>query len=172
MVSGREWRQRTEEKSLPAADKRDAGSSPLATSPRTSTSSRKFTLRKHEILSGYQAFSNVLSNGTFVQYSGIRCYYVTTTQIPPAYYQVGFAVQGVRKAHDRNRYKRWAREAFRLNKPALRDCCQSLETGLICVFMISPRRMSEPASFHHFNDCMPQLFAALCAKLSKSSSRE
>ena len=87
-------------------------------------------------------------------------------EIPPASYQVGFAVQGERKAVVRNRLKRWARESFRLNKQALVRCCATLPAGTACVFLISQKRMREPASFHHFNDTMTQLIDDLCVQLT------
>ncbi len=172
MDSGRVWRQKTVEKSLPAAEQKDVGSYRSATSPDTKQPTRRYTLGKPEILRGYQSFSHVLSHGTYVQHSGIRCYYIAATEIPPASVQVGFAIHGVRKAVLRNSYKRLLRESYRLNKHTLLDCCMKLPTGIRCVFLLSPRRLPETASFHLLNNLIATLIKDLCIRLSGTYATE
>jgi ribonuclease P protein component len=165
MDSGHAWQQRMADESSHAAEPKDATNLLSATNQRTRDSAPGQGLGKHEVLRGYGAFKAILSNGTYVQHSGIRCFYLTTPQIPPVSNKVGFAIQGIRKASERNKLKRWMREAFRMNKQVLSNCCQTHGVEVHCVLMIAPKHMSEAASFHHFNELLPILFEKLCAKL-------
>lgn len=167
MDSGHAWRQRMADESSHAAEQKDATNLLSATNQRTRDSAHRHRLGKLEVLRGYGAFYAILTNGTYVQHSGIRCFYMTTPQIPPLSNKVGFAIQGVRKAIDRNKLKRWMREAYRINKQTLAACCQTHNVAVQCVLMIAPRHMNETASFPYFNDVLPILFEKLCSKLSK-----
>jgi ribonuclease P protein component len=93
------------------------------------------TLRKSEILSGYQSFEQVLQNGVCVRGNLLHCFVLVensfetapTSRKPPLSRNkksslcVGFAVPKKRMplATKRNRIKRLMREVFRKNKEQL-----------------------------------------------------
>ena len=101
------------------------------------------TLRKSEILRGYSVFSDILKNGELIHCSALQCYVVkkkTEKDMPPV--RVGFAVprRDVPLAVDRNKLKRFMREAFRINKELLHQAAGKAELQLALVFIFRNRK--------------------------------
>jgi ribonuclease P protein component len=79
----------------------------------------RLSLGKSEILRGYRSFSRVIAEGRTMQRSPVRCF-VLKDERPGSLVRVGFSVsRAVRNAADRNRARRWMKEAYRKNKSLL-----------------------------------------------------
>ena len=73
---------------------------------------KEFTLLKKEILRGRINFNNVFKNGTVISSKYISIFYKKAESR-----RIGFVVsKRIRKAAQRNRYKRLLREIYRQNK--------------------------------------------------------
>lgn len=110
------------------------------------------TLRKDEVLRGYDVFSSVVKNGTKFRGGRIMCFAVTAPQpmgtgssSPAAagsaampVVRVGFAVarRRVPLAADRNRVKRLLREVYRTNREKLTAGAAAAAKHLDLVLMI------------------------------------
>jgi ribonuclease P protein component len=101
------------------------------------------TLRKSEILRGYSVFSDILKNGESIHSSTLQCYVTKkkTEKNAPAV-RVGFAIprRDVPLAVERNKLKRFMREAFRANKELLHEAASIAELQLALVFIFRNRR--------------------------------
>ncbi|HTR80459.1 MAG TPA: ribonuclease P protein component [Bacteroidota bacterium] len=95
------------------------------------------TLHKSEILRGYSAFSDVLKNGEMIQSQELRCYFRTAEKKKGPPVRVGFAVprKVVPLAVDRNRIKRYMREAFRKNKIELHTTADKRDLQIVLVLV-------------------------------------
>lgn len=95
------------------------------------------TLAKGEVLRGYRAFSRVIGEGQSLLRGTLRCFFI----IEPGFdsrVRVGFSVsRSIRHAVERNRVRRWMREAYRKHKGLLADIPQSNIGSLSIVFMAS-----------------------------------
>lgn len=77
------------------------------------------SLRKDEILRGYDAFKNVLIRSKIIEAGYLKCYLqLDTNTTSPQSRKVGFIVskRKVRKAFVRNRIKRLLKESYRNEK--------------------------------------------------------
>jgi ribonuclease P protein component len=111
--------------------------------------SPRLSLRKTEILRGYQTFSRIITEGRSLQKGAIRCFFAMT-QAPAAGTRVGFSVsRSVRNAVERNRARRWMKEAYRKNKYLLDDASGESSEPLDVVFMVRVRdRLSRARGSH------------------------
>lgn len=98
-------------------------------SPTNRNDQQRFTLSKHEIISGYNAYSRVLQNATTVSTNFLKAFIISqdkavdtidSTQSPlfTNNVKVGFIIakKKIKKAVFRNRIRRLLKEAYRLNK--------------------------------------------------------
>jgi len=96
------------------------------------------TLRKSEILRGYSVFSDILKNGESFHSSALQCYVAKEKREKntPAI-RAGFAVprRNVPLAVDRNKLKRFMREAFRINKERLYEAAGKTDLQITLVFI-------------------------------------
>jgi ribonuclease P protein component len=132
------------EKFLRAAAKKAAGSSPLATSasPRTHDLKRvRRTLKRAEILSGRNNFQLVFKHGRKFQAKYLGCLILADQRLKlraGSTAGIGFtSPRGLKRAVDRNRLKRLAREAYRLNKEILLPRLNGLSKPLALIFLYS-----------------------------------
>ncbi len=104
------------------------------------------TLRKSEILRGYSVFSDILKNGESIHSSALQCYVLKKKREKnTAAVRAGFAVprRDIPLAVDRNRMKRFMREAFRLNKELLYEAASKADLQLALVFIFRNRGRAE-----------------------------
>ncbi|HTN70993.1 MAG TPA: ribonuclease P protein component [Methylomirabilota bacterium] len=101
--------------------------------------SPKAGLKKSNILHGYRKFSHVIAEGKSLQRSAVRCFFVVEPQAKRLV-RVGFAVnRGVRTAVERNRGRRWLREAYRQNKNILLSTPEWYPRAVSVVFLLRMR---------------------------------
>jgi ribonuclease P protein component len=106
----------------------------------------QYTLRKSEILRGYSVFSGILKNGESIHSSALQCYVTKKSrEKDTAAIRAGFAVprRDVPLAVDRNRLKRFMREAFRTNKSLLLETACTMDLQLDLVFIIRNRERAD-----------------------------
>jgi ribonuclease P protein component len=100
--------------------------------------SRQF-LKKREILRGYQSFSRLIAEGQSLQRGAVRCFFNKEAHGRGAL-NVGFSVsRSVRNAVERNRARRWMREAYRRNKEIFTGSVTSTSQNVNLVFMMRVR---------------------------------
>lgn len=133
-----------EEKFSRGAGKKDAGSSRSATSasPRTRDLKRvRRTLKRPQILSGRNNFQLVFRHGMKFQGKYLRCLILSDPRLKlraGSKAGVGFTAPGaLKRAVDRNRLKRLAREAYRLNKEILFPKLKGSSKPVALVFLYS-----------------------------------
>jgi ribonuclease P protein component len=96
------------------------------------------SLKKREILRGYQSFSRIISEGQSLQKGAVRCFFKTEVE-ERGVLSVGFSVsRSVQNAVERNRARRWMKEAYRRNKAVLTDPDASSH-NISLVFMMRVR---------------------------------
>jgi ribonuclease P protein component len=139
------------EKFLRAAEKKDAGNSPSATSasPRTREPHRvRRTLKRAEILSGRNNFQLVFKHGRKFQAKYLGCLILTDARLKlraGSMAGIGFtSPRGLKRAVDRNRLKRLAREAYRLNKEILLPKLNGLSNPLALIFLYTSNVAGSP----------------------------
>lgn len=138
------------------------------------------TLRKSEILSGYQSFEQVLQNGVCVRGSFLHCFVLVENPFETAHASrkpplsrnrksplcVGFAVpkKRVPLATKRNRVRRLMREVFRKNKEQLYntlDACR--RTSIVVVYRGEKEAVSKISYAdveREWKELIPQIIAA------------
>ena len=97
------------------------------------------SLKKREILRGYQSFSRVIAEGQSLQRGAVRCFFKTDAA-GSGNLCVGFSVsRSVQNAVERNRARRWMKEAYRRNKTILIGSAPSDWRSVNLVFMMRVR---------------------------------
>lgn len=97
------------------------------------------SLKKREILRGYQSFSRIIAEGQSLQKGVVRCFFKTEAEAR-GNLNVGFSVsRSVQNAVERNRARRWMKEAYRRNKTILTGSAPPSWRGVNLVFMMRVR---------------------------------
>ena len=121
------------------------------------------SLKKGDILRGYEAFSRTISSGRSFQRGPIRCFYIRK---PDGRVQVrtGFSVsRNLRTAASRNRVRRWMRESYRLQKSSLGGTPTPLAGSFDVVFLFSVR--STPVLDRRVRESIGQAISSLLKEL-------
>jgi ribonuclease P protein component len=97
------------------------------------------SLKKKEILRGYQSFSRIIAEGQSLQKGAVRCFFNAEAE-GRGNLNVGFSVsRSVQNAVERNRARRWMKEAYRRNKTILTGSGPSGVQSANLVFMMRVR---------------------------------
>jgi ribonuclease P protein component len=122
----------------------------------------EFALPKHERLSGKAVFDYLFQHATSTRVGVLKCYYMfdAPAHLVRAQVSVGIAVPKKfhRRAHDRNRYKRLLREAYRLNKHILASALQPTERNIILLFVYNTKN---PAEYQYITKLVVRLLNEL-----------
>lgn len=95
----------------------------------------RFTLPKSQILSGRRNFEELFSSSSFISNPVVSIRY-SVTQGADDHYYVGFiSPKKIGNAVERNRAKRFMREAYRLNQFIIRDLPELSELRLKFAFL-------------------------------------
>jgi ribonuclease P protein component len=140
MASGPVWQRRTAERSFPAEGQKGESASLLAagTKTRLEVNKNRLPLRRTQILRGFQAFSRVISGGHSVRRTPLRAFLLVEPGRPAVH--AGFtAGRNLRGAVQRNRARRWMKEAYRLNRTILDQAMLASGCSVNIVFMLSAR---------------------------------
>ena len=77
------------------------------------------TLKKKEILRGYNSFSEIITTGKCIKSGNLLFYYVVE-DLQSNFFEIGFAIsKKIKGSVKRNRIKRLLKEYYRLNKEQL-----------------------------------------------------
>ncbi|TSA17351.1 hypothetical protein D4R75_12365 [bacterium] len=109
----------------------------------------RLSLTKRDILRGYQAFSRVITEGRSLQKGAVRCFFTTVPRARGSL-QVGFSVsRNIQNAVERNRARRWMKDAYRKNKAILTNPLTPATQAMSVVFMLRVRgRLSRAPGSH------------------------
>lgn len=109
----------------------------------------RLSLTKREILRGYQTFSRVIAEGKSLQKGAVHCFF-TAVPRQRGSLRVGFSVsRTVQNAVERNRARRWMRDAYRKNKALLTNPSIAETQAMSVVFLLRVRgRLSRAPGSH------------------------
>ena len=133
---------------------------------------KRNSLRSFERIKHLKIIEKVFSKDAFSIYgSFVNVRYILDSEIPFPL-QAGFSVSKklYKRAHDRNQYKRWLREAYRIQKVPILDHLESKNQRL-AVFFILTKRIENP-KFALIECEIQLLLARLMKKLNPHSTKQ
>lgn len=101
----------------------------------------KFTLNKRERLKSRKAIDALFSSGRKFSMSPFRVFFLLDSEALK--FGIGVSSRNFKKAVDRNRIKRLAREAYRLQKNELSCYLKEKKIGLNIFFIYTEKEMPE-----------------------------
>ncbi|MFY7861340.1 MAG: ribonuclease P protein component [Chitinophagales bacterium] len=131
---------------------------------------KRNSLRSFERIKHLKIIEKVFSKDAFSIYgSFVSVRYILDTEIPFPL-QAGFSVSKklYKRAHDRNQYKRWLREAYRIQKMPVLEHLES-KNQRVAIFFILFKRIENP-KFALIESEIQSLLARLMKKLNNHSS--
>lgn len=132
---------------------------------------KRNSLRSFERIKHLKIIEKVFSKDAFSIYgSFVSVRYILDTEIPFPL-QAGFSVSKklYKRAHDRNQYKRWLREAYRTKKMPILDYLES-QSQRLAVFFILTKRIENP-KFALIEYEIQMLLTRLMKKLNPHSTQ-
>jgi len=131
---------------------------------------KRNSLRSFERIKHLKIIEKVFSKDALSIYgSFVSVRYILDTEIPFPL-QAGFSVSKklYKRAHDRNQYKRWLREAYRIQKMPVLEHLES-KNQRVAIFFILFKRIENP-KFALIESEIQSLLARLMKKLNNHSS--
>ena len=126
--------------------------------------SKQFTLGKEERLKSQKQTELVFSEGKKFTLAPFRVYYLSIKgQINVLQFGVGVSTKNFKKAVDRNRIKRLAREAYRLQKKILEKKLIEANSYLTVFFIYTGKELPE---YKDINDKIGRVLNKLCEIVS------
>lgn len=126
--------------------------------------SKQFTLGKEERLKSQKQTELVFSEGKKFTLAPFRVYYLSIKgQINVLQFGVGVSTKNFKKAVDRNRIKRLAREAYRLQKKILEKKLIEANSYLTVFFIYTGKELPE---YKDINDKIGKVLNKLCEIVS------
>jgi ribonuclease P protein component len=111
---------------------------------------KQFSLGKNERLKSRKLIEQLFKEGKSFNTFPFRVYYLTEKQIINNQYStfhvqfgVGVSSKNFKKAVDRNKIKRWTREAWRLQKNILTDLLNKENKHLSVFFIYTPKELQD-----------------------------
>ena len=104
---------------------------------------KQFTLGKNERLKSRKLIEQLFSDGKKFTITPFRIHYLfnKTEQLPALRFGVGVSNKNFKKAVDRNRIKRLAREAYRLQKKTLQEMVTAKNLQLNIFFIYTGKEI-------------------------------
>lgn len=126
--------------------------------------SKQFTLGKEERLKSQKQTELVFSEGKKFTLAPFRVYYLSIKdQLNVLQFGVGVSTKNFKKAVDRNRVKRLAREAYRLQKKILEKKLIEANSYLTVFFIYTGKELPE---YKDINDKIGRVLNKLCEIVS------
>lgn len=126
--------------------------------------SKQFTLGKEERLKSQKQTELVFSEGKKFTLAPFRVYYLSIKdQINVLQFGVGVSTKNFKKSVDRNRVKRLAREAYRLQKKILEKKLIEANSYLTVFFIYTGKELPE---YKDINDKIGKVLNKLCEIVS------
>lgn len=126
--------------------------------------SKQFTLGKEERLKSRKQTELVFSEGKKFTLAPFRVYYLSIKdQLNVLQFGVGVSTKNFKKAVDRNRIKRLAREAYRLQKKILEKKLIEANSYLTVFFIYTGKELPE---YKDINDKIGRVLNKLCEIVS------
>lgn len=126
--------------------------------------SKQFTLGKEERLKSQKQTELVFSEGKKFTLAPFRVYYLSIKdQINVLQFGVGVSTKNFKKSVDRNRVKRLAREAYRLQKKILEKKLIEANSYLTVFFIYTGKELPE---YKDINDKIGKALNKLCEIVS------
>lgn len=126
--------------------------------------SKQFTLGKEERLKSQKQTELVFSEGKKFTLAPFRVYYLSIKdQLNVLQFGVGVSTKNFKKAVDRNRIKRLAREAYRLQKKILEKKLIEANSYLTVFFIYTGKELPE---YKDINDKIGKVLNKLCEIVS------
>lgn len=126
--------------------------------------SKQFTLGKEERLKSRKQTELVFSEGKKFTLAPFRVYYLSINdQLNVLQFGVGVSTKNFKKAVDRNRIKRLAREAYRLQKKILEKKLIEANSYLTVFFIYTGKELPE---YKDINDKIGRVLNKLCEIVS------
>ena len=126
--------------------------------------SKQFTLGKEERLKSQKQTELVFSEGKKFTLAPFRVYYLSIKdQLNVLQFGVGVSTKNFKKAIDRNRVKRLAREAYRLQKKILEKKLIEANSYLTVFFIYTGKELPE---YKDINDKIGRVLNKLCEIVS------
>lgn len=126
--------------------------------------SKQFTLGKEERLKSQKQTELVFSEGKKFTLAPFRVYYLSIKdQLNVLQFGVGVSTKNFKKAVDRNRIKRLAREAYRLQKKILEKKLIEANSYLTVFFIYTGKELPE---YKDINDKIGRVLNKLCEIVS------
>lgn len=126
--------------------------------------SKQFTLGKEERLKSRKQTELVFSEGKKFTLAPFRVYYLSIKdQLNVLQFGVGVSTKNFKKAVDRNRIKRLAREAYRLQKKILEKKLIEANSYLTVFFIYTGKELPE---YKDINDKIGKVLNKLCEIVS------
>jgi len=127
------------------------------------------TLKKKEILRGYNVFSNIITTGKSIKSGNLSFYYIVET-LQSNFVEIGFAIsKKIKGSVKRNRIKRLLKEYYRLNKEQLYLVLAKRGCSVRCVVIFNSNQIdkAKKLSFNDVQIDFDQIFKILLSNLTK-----
>ena len=112
--------------------------------PKLTSLAKEYTLGKNERLKSRKLIDTLFKEGKSLVQQPFRVYYVfDQLKVGELQFGIGVSTRNFKKAVDRNRVKRLAREAWRLHKSALKLHLQQQKTQLAVFIIYTGKELPE-----------------------------
>ncbi len=141
----------------------------MNTAVENTTTNRRFSLKKAEILRSKKVIEKLFSEGDWLVKYPLKMVYLKTTLPPNSRAQAGFSAskKAFKRAVHRNRIKRLLRNAYRLNKYTIYDALENEQLALFVIYI-----GTELPDYQSVEKAMQKSLKKIAQKLHTTGSEE